>query len=236
MQSFQKVRFIIAFLVMTVFFTQALFAQNNDDLKSELYSKLKCCVCQLSFDKCTCPEAKEMKAYIDALLESGMAKEEIFYKVARKFSLNTILDAQMKAKVEQKFIKEAGDKRPQIIVEPAYFNFGKLSKKQGKVSKIFKLYNKGNTTLIINNVRVSCGCVSASLKVGKNKSPYFGIDGARSGWQGLIAPAESGELEVVLDLTHESMGMGRQTREVFVSSNDPLYTQITVKVEVEVGD
>lgn len=175
-----------------------------------------------------------MKAYIDGLLENRASAEEIFYKIAKKFSLNTIIDKELKARIEERLIKDAGEKRPQIIAEPASLNFGKVSKKQGKVSKIFKLYNKGNVPLIITNLRVSCGCVTASLKVGKNKSPYFGVNGAGAGWQSLIAAGKPGELEVVLDLMHESMGMGKQVREVFVASNDPLYPEVTIKVELEV--
>ena len=40
-------------------------------------------------------EAKEMKGYIDALLLKPIAKDEIYYKVAKKFSLKTILDEKM---------------------------------------------------------------------------------------------------------------------------------------------
>lgn len=229
-------RDILSFICLIFFSQRLLFAQDQASLKTDVYSKLKCCACQVSFEKCACPEAKEMKAYIDALLENDVSKDEIFYRVAKKFSLNTILDAQTKTAVEKRLIKDAGKTRPQINVEPISFDFGKVSKKQGKRSKIFKLHNKGNAVLIINNVRVSCGCVSVSLKIGKKKSPYFGVAGARSGWQESIAAAKSGELEVVLDLTHESMGMGRQTRDVFISSSDPLYPQITVRVEIEVAN
>ena len=37
-----------------------------------------------------------MKGYIDALLETGILKDEIYYKVAKKFSLKTILDENVK--------------------------------------------------------------------------------------------------------------------------------------------
>jgi len=188
----------------------------------------------MSLDKCDCPAAKEMKAYIDALLETGVAKEAIFYKVAKRFSPKVILDEQIKVEVEQRLIKETGGKRSQIIFEPISLDFGKVSKKQNKVSKIFKLYNKGNTDLVITNIRVSCGCVTASLKIGKNKSPYFGVVGATTGWQAAIKPAKFGELEVALDMNHSSMGIGKQLRDVFVSNNDPLNPEAALKVEIEV--
>ncbi len=226
-------RTLLLILLCLVFFSQMVLAETANS-ESEIYTKLKCCSCEDPFEKCECPEAREMKSYIDAFIENGLSKEEIFYKVAKKFSLNSIIDKQLKAEIEKRFIKEAGTKRPQIKVEPESFNFGKAVKKQGKIRKIFDVYNKGNAVLIIKNIRVSCGCVSASLRIGGNKSPYFGVAGAAEGWQVLIEPDKSAELEVVLDLAHESMGMGKQAREVFVSSNDPLYPQTRIGVEIEV--
>ncbi|MDD5512515.1 MAG: DUF1573 domain-containing protein [Candidatus Omnitrophica bacterium] len=251
MQIYQRKHVLSALFVFLLSFSGTLFALGNSSIhakrapaanlhiekkRPEIYSGLKCCTCRESFDKCDCKEAKEIKAYVDALLESGISKEEIFYKVAKKFSLNTILDPRAKADTEKRLIKDAGKKRPQINAEPSYFDFGKVSKKQGTARKTFRLQNQGNSVLVINNVRVSCGCISASLKTEKNKSPYFSVSGAPLGWQESIAPENFAELEVVLDLNDESMGTGKQIRDVFVSSNDPLYPQIAVRVEIEIGD
>jgi len=125
---------------------------------------------------------------------------------------------------------------PQINLESGYFNFGKASKAEGNKVKTFKLYNKGNARLIITNIRVSCSCITASLKVGRNRSTYFGIAGASPGWQAVIEPGASGELEVALDLADPSMGAGKQVRDIFVASNDPVYPEVSIRVEVEVTD
>ena len=236
MQAYQKMRFIILFFVCLIFFSQALFAQNNYGLKSEVYSKLKCCPCQESFDKCGCPEAKEMRAYIDALLENGMRKEEIFYKVAKRFSLNTILDVQTKTEVEKRLIEEVGKERPQLSFDSTIFNFGEVSKKQGKVSKIFKFTNKGNLPLIIKSMKTSCPCASVSLKVNKTKSPYFGTEGSPRDWQSKVKPQESGELEFMVDLASSHVKTGRLIRDASLISNDPVYPEVTVRVEAEVKD
>lgn len=229
----KKAGAVFLVFIALVLFSQTLFAESKD-LKSEIYSKLKCCACDVSFDKCVCPEAKEMKAYVEALIESKAGKEEIFYKLAKKYTLNSILDKKIKADLEKRLIKEAGEKRPQIIVEPFYFNFGKVNKKQGKISKIFKVDNRGSSDLVISNIRVSCSCTTVSLKVGKSKSPYFAIAGAPKDWKQIIKPGDSGELEVVFDLAHASMTVGRQTRDVFISSNDPVLPQVVIKVEAQV--
>ena len=177
-----------------------------------------------------------MKAYVDALIETGLSKEEIFYRVAKKFSLKTIVDQETKSQIEKRLIKEVGEKRPQIVIEPISFDFGQVSKKQGRITKIFKLHNAGTAKLIITNVRVSCECVSVSLKVGKDKSPYFGLAGAKPGWQLVVEPKKSGELEVALDLSHSSIPIGKVIRDIFVASNDPLYPESTIRVEAEITD
>jgi len=241
--------YIIVFLI---FISQVAFAQNIDDFpakrdpatnlstereKLEIYSKLRDRRCTtMTLAECNCPDAKEMKAYIDALMEMGVGKEEIFYKVAKKFSVNTILDKQIKAQVEERLIKEAGGKIPQIILEPASFDFGRISKKQGKAERIFKLYNKGTAKLIITNIKVSCACTTVSLVVDENKSPYFGIQGAPLGWQAVIEPGESGELEVVVDLSHTSVVVGKLVRDINIMSNDILNPEATARIEAEIGD
>lgn len=224
-------------LVSLIFFSQAVLAQNIDAQKSDIYSKLRDVRCaDDGLDKCNCPDAREMKGYIDALLELGVTKDDIFYRVAKKYSPKVILDEQIRSTVEQSLIKETGGKRSQIIFEPISLDFGKVSKKENKVSKIFKVYNKGNADLVVSNIRVSCGCVSVSLKVGKNKSLYFGVAGANPGWQAAIQPGKFGELEVALDLNHSSMGVGKQIRNVFVSNDDPLNPEVVLKVEIEVTE
>ncbi len=236
MRFYRKMCVIILSFFCLTFFSHIGLAQTAADLKAEIYPKLRDKRCTtMTLDKCDCPDAREMKAYIEALIETGTSKDEIFYKVAKKFTLNTILDEQIKQDVEKRLVKETGEKRPQIILEAASFNFGKASKKQGKLTKNIKLFNKGSADLAIKNIKVSCSCVTAALTVSKDKSPYFGTQGAPAGWQMLIGPGKSGQLEVVLDLAHPSITNGKVIRDVFISSNDPLYPETSVRIEAEVS-
>ena len=237
MRIYHRVFLIILFFAYLPLSSQFVFAQNTDNLKLDIYSKLRDRRCTtMSLDKCDCPDAREMKAYIDALIETGVSKDEIFYKVAKKFSLNTILDKQIKAQVEARLIKEAGGKRPQIVLEPSSINLGQVSKKQGKIEKVFKLYNKGTAKLIITNIKVSCSCVTTSLTVGKNKSPYFGTQGAPSGWQAVIEPGQSGELEVIVDLSHPAIAIGKLIRDINITNNDIINPEVSVRIEGEVKE
>ncbi|MBU4303583.1 MAG: hypothetical protein KJ931_04285, partial [Candidatus Omnitrophica bacterium] len=169
MWFYRKICVIILSFFCLTFFAHMGFAQTVNDFpakrdpavnlsiereKAEIYPKLRDKRCTtMTLDKCDCPDAKEMKAYIEALIETGVNKDEIFYKVAKKFTLNTILDAQIKQGLEQRLVKEAGEKRPQIVLDPVSFNFGKASKKQGKLTKDIKLFNRGNSDLAIKNIK-----------------------------------------------------------------------------------
>jgi len=236
LKVYRRINAIILCFLSLIFFSQLAFAQGLDALKSDIYSKLKCCSCKEAFEKCTCPEAKEMRAYIDALLESAGSNDDIFYKIAKKFSLNTVIDAKIRQDVERRLIKEAGDKYPKIILTPDYFDFGQVTRKQGKLSKEFNLTNRGNAILIIKNIRTSCPCASVSLNANKNKSLYFGTAGAPKDWQVAINPGESGILELSVDLASPYVKAGKMIRDASVISNDIIYPEILVRVEAEVKD
>ena len=225
---------IMLFFLAAGFICSAVFAQDVGALRAEIHSKLRDKRCNMPLSECNCPEAKEMKGYIDALLETGIAKDEIYYKVAKKFSLKTILDENVKKEVEKRLTVEAGESRPQIVLESTVFNFGEVKKTQGKVSTIFKLRNKGNADLVITNLRASCVCTTISLTVAKQKSPYFDNKGAPKDWKMELKPNQTGELEVVLDLAHKAINAGDLTREVDIISNDPLYPETSVRVEAKV--
>ena len=138
--------------------------------------------------------------------------------------------------MEKRLTAEAGENRPQIALESNSFNFGEVKKAQGKVSTIFKLSNQGNAALVIKNIKASCTCTTVSLKSGKNQSPYFDTKGAPADWKMEIKPKDKAELEVVLDLAHNSVQPGDLIREVMIASNDPLYPELSVRVEAKVLD
>ena len=252
MRAHHKKFLIILFFAYLISSFQSAFAQNLDDFsakrdpatnliaereKLEIYSKLRDRRCTtMTLAECNCPDAKEMKAYIDALIETGVGKEDIFYKVARKFSPNTILDKQIKARLEERLIKEAGEKRPQIVLEPASFDFGAVTRKQKSVSKIFKLSNNGNDTLIVKRIKTSCPCTLVALRTDKKKTPYYGTEGSPADWKAEVKPQDSVELEVMLDLLSPHIKNGKAIRDVTVVSNDPLYPEMTVRVEAVVED
>lgn len=226
---------LVFFLCMTV--SAVLFAQNTVSSNAGIYAKFRDRRCSnMPLDQCDCPDAREMKAYIDALVETGLKTDEIYYKVAKRYSLAQVLDNQLKAELEKRLVQEAGSKRPQIALETTSFNLGEVNKTQGKVHTVFKLRNKGNADLVITNLRASCVCTTISLTVDKQKSPYFDNKGAPAEWQMEVKPNQTADLEVVLDLAHKSVKAGDLIREVMIVSNDPLYPEVSVKLEVKVKE
>jgi hypothetical protein len=103
---------------------------------------------------------------------------------------------------------------PAIKFKEKSWDFGKT--KQGKVlTHVFRFENAGNATLIIRNVRTSCGCAAALVSSRE------------------INPGKSGEVKV----TFNTKGYeGNQTKYIYVDSNDPKEpkAQLTVKVAIDV--
>jgi LEA14-like dessication related protein len=221
---------IFIFALLVLFFNISVFA----GVKEDIYSKLKCCNCSEDFTSCVCAHAKELKAYIDALLEAGLGKDEIFIKIAKKFSLDKITDETLRKSIEEKLITEAGENRPQLFIEPLSYDLGKISKSRGKLELKVKIQNKGNEPLKITNLKTTCACTTVQLKNNKYVSPVFGTKGAQPGWETAIEPKKKGELIIVTDLNHAHVSLGQMMRTVEVSSNDPIKTVVNIEFKAEI--
>ncbi|GEM_PF-935191 len=235
--NYKKSGIIMLVFCLMLLPSKIIFAQGITDPKRDIYSKLADLNCRtMPLDKCFCPAAKEMQAYVDALIETGVSKEDIFYRVAKKFTISAILDKEVKAAVAKRWSQEYGAKRPQIVLEFASFDFGKVSRKEGALRKKIKLFNKGTEDLVIKNIKATCSCTTVALTMGKDKSPYFGNKGVEPGWQMVIAPGQSGELEFVLDLSSFSKVSipSKLQRQVIITSNDPIYPEVLVVGKAEI--
>ncbi len=108
----------------------------------------------------------------------------------------------------------AADKNPTLKFNEIKWDFGQI--KQGKVlTHVFKFENLGDAPLLIHNVRTSCGCAAALISSRE------------------IAPGKNGEIKV----TFNTKGYeGRQTKFVYVDSNDPQEPkkQLVVSASIDV--
>lgn len=112
-------------------------------------------------------------------------------------------------------------------VEETEHDWGEIKLDGGDVKKTFVIKNVGTDSLQLANVKTSCMCTTAQVKIGDEKSPFFGMH-SRSSWVGEVAPGEEAKLEVVFDPAyHGPSGIGSITREVVVETNDKNNLKLT---------
>ncbi len=98
---------------------------------------------------------------------------------------------------------------PQIEFEETEFDFGEIREGE-KVTHIYRFENVGQDTLVIKEVRTSCGCTAAIVSSKR------------------IAPKETGEIKA----TFNSRGRkGEQSKTIWVYSNDPDSPTAQLKVK-----
>lgn len=213
-----------------------VWAQDMSSDKQRIYRQLRFRGCpQGALDTCSRVDAREMKAYVDALIDAGVRESEIMYYAGKRFSPGAIIDAGVRAAVEKRLSGELGNNRPLAVVDPLTHNFGKVSKKQGKVSCFFAVRNAGNAPLVISGIKVSCKCASAYLTLDKKQGPAMGSHGPKPAGGVTLAPGQAAELEVIFDLADRAMTLGTVFRNVTIATNDPLYSEIVLPVQATVG-
>ena len=113
-----------------------------------------------------------------------------------------------------KSLQDHGDKgkKPKIKFEKTEHDFGTITEGQS-VEYFFKFSNLGNDTLVITNVRASCGCTAALLS------------------EKIIPPGGNGEIKTVFD-SHGRPGNNRKS--ISVISNDTDNQQIVLRFTVNV--
>ena len=144
---------VFVLMLFVLFFSISVFA----DVKEDIYPKLKCCNCGKSLGPCSCAHANEIKAYIDALIEVGLNEEEILEKIANKYTLDTIVDDNAREMVKKRLLAQAGENRPEIVINPLSYNLGTVNKSKGKIELKVKIQNKGKDALKIKDIKTSCG-------------------------------------------------------------------------------
>src|SRR3990167_5693750 len=106
-------------------------------------------------------------------------------------------------------------KNPKVEVDALEYDFGKIRKIDGIVSKKFTLSNSGENKLIVGEISTSCGCTSAQAD--KKEA----------------APNEKITVEVKFDPNFHEEPKGRFSRSIFIPTNDPNNQEIEFKIFVE---
>lgn len=122
---------------------------------------------------------------------------------------------------------------PRLEVVPQSFDFGKISLAKGAVQTSFTVKNNGVSKLVIREIRTSCDCTSAKLKMEDKESPLFGMHTQRE-WSATLEPGKEAQLTVIYDpKVHPESGP--VSRVVSVFSNDPWQKEkkITIWADVQ---
>lgn len=117
-----------------------------------------------------------------------------------------------------------------------FFDFGTISMKNGKVSRMFAVKNTGEQPIVVRKVTTSCMCTEAFIVHGDERTGPFGMPGHG----GFVPPANEtvlvGEtlgIEVVFDpAAHGPAGVGRIERAVFIEDEAGGIQTITIKAMV----
>ena len=118
-----------------------------------------------------------------------------------------------------------------------FYDFGKISMKNGDVSKTFTVANPTNEDIKISNLSSSCMCTNAYiLNSGGSRKGLFGMPGhggAATRANEIVKAGESVGIEVVYDPNaHGPAGVGAIDRFVYLEDENGNNLQFEIKANV----
>jgi hypothetical protein len=207
----------------------------------EVYPTFKCPCCDKPIDQCTCPMAKERKAFIDGLTSRDISEDEAVMTYVKNYGLESFVDENKQEEFKEKLIAQAPADRPIIAVNSESSDLGNVSQKEGIRTTFFEVKNEGKSNLIIDRLETSCGCTSGSIVYQDKEGPRFampghGINEEIEDWQVSITPGDTAQLKVYYDPSVHPDFRGAVTRIVSVYSNDPIDFEKRVIIELNQVD
>lgn len=117
-------------------------------------------------------------------------------------------------------------KNAKATIDQKNYDWGQINMQGGNISKTFTIKSTGTETLKLSNIKTSCHCTKAQIKIGSITSPSFGMNTVSS-WTGEIPPGQEAQLEVIFDPAyHGPQGVGPINRLVAVETNDKSNSRI----------
>jgi hypothetical protein len=226
-----------ALATLSLYFCSGVSAQGNEAaaLKQRVLSKIKACDCEKPLAVCgDCSVAGEIKVYVDRLIEAKIPEDKMLGYIIKSFGVDVSPVDSAKEDASKQVSQVLPPDTPRMEADMLPYDLGKVSKSAGSIRHEFTLRNNGNKDLIIKNVRTSCVCAKASLKTDSAVSPNFDFKGSGPEWQGTVKPGETAILEIVIDLATFPIDPKPVTRDVLITSNDPIQPFAIFKVSLEV--
>lgn len=118
--------------------------------------------------------------------------------------------------------------KPVVIVDASYFDMKKIKVSETQ-EKDFIIKNTGVKPLQLSDISTSCGCTSAQIIYKDYKSKEFSMH-LKSDYIVDVAPGTAATVKV----TYRPFTMpvyGEVTREVFISTNDPVKPKLVFQVK-----
>lgn len=113
-----------------------------------------------------------------------------------------------------------GNANAQVYTEHGFYEWGEINIKGGNVAHEFTIENRGTEALELTNIRTSCMCTTAQIKIEGDASPYFGMH-STSSWLGKVPPGENATLSVIFDpIFHGPDAIGPIERFIAIETND----------------
>ena len=122
---------------------------------------------------------------------------------------NPIIVTQEEKKEKTEIVLEEG----KVNVDKTEHDFGTIAEDGGKVSTIFTVHNLTEKPILINNVRVSCGCTGPSW----SKEP--------------IKPGKTGEVKITYDPKNRRAPFNKSV--IIITDGDPERITVRIKGVVE---
>lgn len=204
----------------------------------DYYPMFQCSCCGKPIDTNCCGMAKQRKDYLDKLFNEGLDEDEIMYGMVKKFGFDILMNSSDEQAIRDYIKSNAPDNPPKIEFDMERHDFGTISQKDGIIETTFLLTNTGGTDLVIENMDSSCMCTEASLIYDGKESPRFGMSmhgGNPEDFELKIAPGDT----VTLKVFYDPMAHGVQekpelqiTREITITSNDPVDFQKKIRIEL----
>ena len=124
-----------------------------------------------------------------------------------------------------------------LATAETFYYFGKISMKNGNVSKIFKVANNGTEDIKVPSLTTSCMCTTAYILNGSGeRGRPFGMPGhggAVPKANAIVKAGDSMDIEVVYDPNaHGPAGVGLIERSVFLEDESNNIIEFKLKVNV----
>lgn len=122
-----------------------------------------------------------------------------------------------------------------IELTPLTVDLGAVSMADGNIHTEYEVKNIGKENLKIDSIWTSCMCTTATLNIGNETSPVFGMHNNSSFWSQEIKPGQKAVLEVIFDPAfHGPQGVGQLTRAIYLSTSDPLNKKAEARFTINV--